>query len=305
MKTLVVGPRIPDFDNGYNAAIEQAFRSFGHDTRLIEFDVSTPKGLLNRLKIDIPLRFGFRTPLERHIRQFNQELDELQRAFQPDLVFVLRGSRVHAETLASLPLGVSKILWCYDKVERSEVSERQLLAYDHIFVFEPSDVEVLSSRVASVVSFLPMGYEPTTYRPLGCMKDVDVFFVGAYYPERRELLEYLARNLRGSNLKFYGRHLRYTEPKTWLRAIWYAIRFPGVFKNRSLCPVEINKFYARSKICLNIHHQQSQGGCNPRVLELAGAGAFQLVDKNEFVSTHFADCSVQYNMKADLLEKVH
>src|SRR5262249_8494923 len=155
-----------------------------------------------------------------------------------------------------------------------------LRCYDHRYVFEAGDVSWLAEHYKLDARFLPMAFDPEVHYPLSqTVRDFDVFFVGKYYPSRRRTLERLAKDFPNLTLRFYGRHVRYREPTTWLRALYYnAIGHGRVFVNKSLEPDRVNLMYARSKICINMHHAQSDLGCNPRVFEIMGAGAFQLVD---------------------------
>src|ERR1019366_6954191 len=115
------------------------------------------------------------------------------------------------------------------------------------------------------------------------------------YPNRRVILEHLVDDFPGLILRFYGRNVRYREPRTWARHLRYiAMGLGDIFVNQSLNPVDINRMYSRSKICLNIHHAQSEAGCNPRVFEIMGAGAFQLVDDVPYIKRDLGNALVTY-----------
>jgi spore maturation protein CgeB len=216
------------------------------------------------------------------------------------LVLAIRGSKILPETLDAMA-GAVRVLWLQDIARRCELTPDQLKRYELRFVFEASDVRWLQDTYGLESEFLPVGFDPAVYHPDGnTSRDIDVFFIGAYYPERRATLERLAHDFRHLHLRFYGRHVRYREPKTWVSAVSYSVSYPGTFVNRCLNASEINHFYKRSKICLNMHHEQSQSGCNPRVFEIMGAGAFQLVDAIPYLRDNLGGVVTTYSCYDEL-----
>lgn len=284
MKALVIGPVVADYDIGYNGSIARALEHFGFETKTAEFYVTTPPGLMNRLRIDAAMLIGFRKYYEEYVSGFNRHVLALYESFHPDLVFVVRGSKLRAQTLDAMSSSV-KVIWLHDSAKRSDITPEQMSCYDHIYVFEAGDVAWLEETHGLKARFLPMAFDPVVYHPLeNVKKDIDLFFVGKYYPERREILERLANDFPDRRLCFHGRYVRYREPATWVQYAGYKLAGKGqTFINSSLNPAEINRMYARSKICLNMHHAQSSHGCNPRVYEIMGAGAFQLVDDLPYI----------------------
>jgi spore maturation protein CgeB len=284
MKALIIGPTLADYDPGYCKSIARAFTQCGFETRVEEFFVTTPPGIGNRMRMDGAMLLGYRKYYDEYVASFNKRVLTSYLTDRPDLVFVVRGSKLSADTLKSMSSAV-KVLWCHDVIRRCDISIEQLCGYDLRYVFDASDVPWLAERCGLEARHLLMGFDPENYFPLDhSEKDIDVFFVGAYYPSRRAILERLANHFPNLALRFYGRNVRYREPRTWIRHLYYlAVGQGKVFVNRSLNPVEVNQMYSRSKICLNMHHEQSEAGCNPRVFEIMGAGAFQLVDAVPYV----------------------
>jgi spore maturation protein CgeB len=298
MKALVIGPAASEFNAGYNQAIARALGHLGYETEICEFFVTTPPGLLNRILVDGGLKFGYREFYDRYVIDFNKRVLALYNKQRPDIVLVIRGSKVSVSTLESM--SAIRVLWLHDLARRSDLHHDQLSAYDKIYVFESSDVEWLQ-RSGLPATFLPIAFDPEVYRPLDVRKDIDVFFIGAYYPNRRDLLEHLAQHFPSETLRFYGRHVRYREPSTWIRYLFYLANGKRkVFPNRSLNASQINEMYCRSKICINIHHGQSENGCNPRVFEIIGSGSYQIVDQIPFVKKEFGDLLMTFRDGASL-----
>ena len=305
MKALVIGPISAGVDLGYNKSIARALTRCGFETQITEFYASTPLGLLNRIRIDGAMLFRYRKYYDAYIASFNQHVLSCYRAIQPDLILVIRGSKLTAATLEAMASAV-RVLWCHDAVRRCDITPDQLRCYDYRFVFEESDVAWLAEHYNLDAHFLPMGFDPEVYHPLARpVQDIDVFFVGKYYPSRRHTLERLAKDFPMHTLRFYGRHIRYREPDTWLRSLYYiGIGQGQIFVNHSLDPVDVNRMYARSKICLNMHHAQSNYGCNPRVFEIMGAGAFQLVDATPYILEKFGDLLITYDSYDSLRQTI-
>ena len=302
MKALFIGPKTPEFDPGYNRAIVDAFRQNGYNASCLQFFFTSPPGLANRVQIDLAGLIGIQKFYNEYVHKFNASVLATCKEFRPDVVLVVHGSKVSAQTLQDI--SALKVLWCHDLVRRCGLSLEQLRAYDHIYVFDKSDLDWLSDRQLTA-RFLSVGFDPNVYYPYSQNKDIDVFFVGAYYPDRRETLEFLTDNLPNKALRFYGRHVRYREPKTWARYLHYLLKGQRiVFVNRSLSASEINRFYARSKISINMHHTQSTEGCNPRVFEIMASGSFQICDNLGYVRENFGRYLETYDNRSTLKELI-
>ena len=303
MRALLIGPTAPDFDPGYNEGIRRALEKLGCKTQVCEFFAATPAGVANRIFIDGGLTIGLPHFYKRYIEDFNQLVMAIYTKHRPDIVIVIRGSKVSATTLESM--SAIKVLWCHDVVRRCGIDEEQLKAYDRLYVFEPKDVDWLDHK-GLTSTFLPAGFDPQVYRPLTVRKDIDVFFIGAYYPERRDTLEQIAECFKNNTLRFYGRHLRYREPATWLRYLYYISSGKReIFLNHYLSAPQINEMYSRSKVCINMHHAQNEYGCNPRVFEIAGSGQYQVVDDLPFIKKEFGDLLTTYADITSLKDAIH
>jgi spore maturation protein CgeB len=300
-KALVIGPLVPDFDMGYNLAVARALEGFGYLTETLGFYVTTPPGWRNRLTIDLPALAGVRHLYDAYVASFNRQVLASYAAFQPDLVLVIRGSKLTPETLHAMRASV-RVVWFHDAVARSQIDAERLGCFDNVYVFEADDVDAVRSQFGMAAHFLPLAFDPQVYRPLPeVAQDLDLAFIGTYYPERRALFEWLAGRFPKLIMRFYGRHVRYREPATW-RA-WARYQWQGqggTFVNSSLQPREINQTYARARLCLNAHHAQSRLGCNPRVFEILGAGATQLVDELPFVQSQVGEGVLSYRDRDQL-----
>ena len=177
------------------------------------------------------------------------------------------------------------------------------------FVFEGDDIDYMAQNGvdASRIHFLPLGYDPHIYRPLQDVeRTVDISFVGRLYDSRKEIILTLLDRLPHYKLQVWGRYIRYKEPRTWFE--WLGGKLSRhrrhVFMNRDISPEQVNHVYAQSRIVLNLHHEQSRSGCNPRVFEIIGSGAFQICDDNQFVRQHVTDSIVQFGDIEELIARI-
>ncbi len=312
MKVLIAGPVVPDFEINYNQSIARAFQSCGFSTHVLDYYVTTPPGFANRLCIDLPLLFGMTKYYDRYVQAFNEELLATYRAFRPDLVLVVRGCKVAERSLTAMASSV-RVIWFQDVVQRSGDAVRRsgsgldlLHHYQHVFVFEAGDVPWLLENHGVRADFLPMAFDPGVHHPIpDARKDIDVFFVGFPYPKRQAILERLINDFPDRNLRFYGRYLRYKQVSSWKRYARYALNgYSRAFINKTIHSKDVNAYYARSKICINIHHDQSQEGYNPRVFEIMGSGAFQLVDEIPYVRGTMGDVLTTYRDYDELRSQI-
>ena len=90
----------------------------------------------------------------------------------------------------------------------------------------------------------------------------DVAFVGSCYPERCELIRYLNARL-DKPVRVWGRGWR---------------RCRGIRSHGPLSLADCVKVYANAAVTLNLHHRDTDNGCNMKFYEIPAAGGFQICD---------------------------
>jgi spore maturation protein CgeB len=301
---LLVGPSF----FGYNQSMSRALLDNGYETGVIDTPAHNPTGLVNRLRIDVGQALGVQRYKDQWRKTFNADLLKRARATNPDLFMLIRGEWIDPETFSSIP-AKTKLLWFQDSAHRCcahhvELAKRATA----VFVFERLDIPYLVEKGVDPekIRFLPMGYDPATYRDLQSSKEIDVSFVGRMYDERKQIIHRLVAELPDTTFEVWGRYVRYKEPRTW--ALWMrrqmSKRLRQTYRNKNIPPQVTNEVYNRSKIALNIHHSQSQQGCNPRVFEIMGSGTFQICDRNDHVRENVSRDVVQFEDYDDLKQKI-
>lgn len=79
----------------------------------------------------------------------------------------------------------------------------------------------------------------------------------------------------------------------------------NVFKNVNIPPAKVNELFSRTKIALNIHHEQTFHGANQRVFEASGSGAYQVCDANPYIESLFPNGEVGlYHNEEEMVEQI-
>lgn len=144
-------------------------------------------------------------------------------------------------------------------------------------------------------SYLALGVNPLVFHataPLGAAREYPVSFIGIATPERVRLLEPLAER----GLEIYG-------PGTdlWRASGPLGGHYHGAQNDRG----EVNRYYNRSYMTVNITQSHGVDSLNMRVYEALSAGCLLLTDDKPVLREHFrADAELVLHHGADLAEKV-
>ena len=211
------------------------------------------------------------------------------REFRPDLVFFLAQAPVDPGLLRRLK-GEGPLL-VYWFVEDCQVFPywRDLAPEVDIFFTIQRDPWLAELRRLGVsrAAFLPLAADPEVYRPLALTPEehkrygAAVAFVGAGYLNRREFFQ----GLLDFDFKIWGSDWQLNSP------LGPYIQNQGARVSED----EAVKIFNASRINLNLHSSPYHLGINPegdylnpRVFDLAAAGAFQLVDHRAQLAEFFA-----------------
>ncbi len=293
-KVLIIGP---EFHN-YNLSIERAFNNLGFESKVIGYfgnQVSSTKE-----RIAYHLASGKESFLKRLRDQFNSRVLQLYYSFKPDLVFIIQASDVYADTIEKM-VPCKKVLWMMDTIFGNAGAYGMRNIIDYIFLFENTDVPKLWDADKIRSWFLPLALDEKVYYPVAKTGIIDILFVGKLYENRIELLEKVCEKFKNYTIKIYG---NYYSPLR--KPLYHLLRKnKNIFLNKNIAPATVNQLYNQSKICLNIHHHQSQHGVNQRFFEISGSKAFQLVDSNPYIAENFSAYEIMvYDSAQELFEKI-
>ncbi|AGB42259.1 hypothetical protein Halha_2385 [Halobacteroides halobius DSM 5150] len=297
-KVLIIGPK---FYN-YNKSVGKAFQRLGWQTEIIDFFEEYPPGLKNKILCGaLSEIFKIKYFVRKYDKTINEYILDIYRDFEPEIVFVIKGHKLYPKTIKEMK-GSKVVLWMMDSIYRVPETYKNLDLYDYKFMFEKSDVNKLEKE-GFCSYFLPLALDSEIYYPIDKKEDIDILFVGSLYPERLEVLDKLINDFPKFNIKIYGKYTNWRRPNSYIN--YYLKKYDHYFMNKNILPKKVNELYSRSKLIINIHHNQSQYGCNPKVFEILGTKSCQLVDNNKFVRQNFSQEEiVTYFSYNDLKEKI-
>lgn len=205
-----------------------------------------------------------------------------------DIVICLAQAPLSPRVLTELRnRGIITVMWFVEDCRRFDTWKAIARYFDYMFLIQRDVFPGLVEQAgAGRAIYLPVGVQPNVHRPLELTADElkqwgsQLSFVGAGYNNRQQMFATLA--------------LR--EFKIW------GTEWPGVApfdrlvqdKGRRITPGEYVKIFNASTINLNLHSSMERDGVepfgdfvNPRTFELAGCGAFQLVDNRALLPELF------------------
>lgn len=231
-----------------------------------------------------------------------------------DLILALHGIHVRRDLVRrARARGVRAALWITeDPYEMDWHTPDWLESFDRVFT---NDSGALAFYRRGNVSYLPWCTNPWVFRPQEVPDAYrsDVCLVGQGFPNRAGLLNRIAPTLSGLNVKLVG---NWTAWGDLLVPALKRFVVPPVFE-----PEEVARYYSGASICLNIHrdprhqaipnnhnrHNVPARSPNNRTFDIAGCGAFQLVDESRpDLARHFVPGRelVTFRSADDLAEKI-
>ena len=291
-KVLLIAP---DFNN-YTDAFSRSISKCGYNVKHLSFTPYNWKTALLK-----KMHLSQEKLIAQEIDAFNIKILNKYKLFLPDFVIAINGDFIKEATLKEMG-NTKKGLWLYDSITRYPRIADNWNYYDLHYVFEQSDIAILNGQGKKAV-FLPQGYDDAVYAPIEkkC-QDIDISFVGAMYGDRKETLEHIARHFDSLKIEFYGSYVLKRDFRAYVRFL--GSDFSKVFKNKRITHEEANLLYAKSKININILHEQSKAGWNARLDEILGAAGFQLVSHNDLISQRYSGMLDTFKTKEELVSKI-
>lgn len=293
-KVLILGP----YFHNYNQSIEDAFINLGFETKVLSYHVGTTINL--REKIEYNFSFNKERYFLKKNDEFNFKVQKTYFEFLPNIVFVTHGNELSKETMEIIKPSF-KILWMMDSIYRTLNTFKIIHYFDKIFLFEKTDIIRLKEENNINSYFMPMALNEKIYYPLNLKKDIDILFIGVLYDKRKLLFDKIIQRFPNLNIKIYGKF--YSSFKSPF--YHFTRKNKSEYINHNVTPNEVNVLYNRSKICINIHHDQSKYGVNPRFFEIFGSKNLQLVDSNPYILDEFnSNIILTYTNAEDLIKKI-
>jgi spore maturation protein CgeB len=256
----------------------RALSALGHDVRLL--DLSGFHQGLNGLA-----EFGARRRRQAELESgfcnvLGMGVAAACETFAPDVVLALAQAPLDARALAAIGrTGAIRALWFVEDFRRFTYWREVAAQYDHVFTIQTdSCFAALRTATDARLTYLPCAFDPEEHRPLqlsDAERDAfgsDVSFVGAGYRNRRQGL----RRFLDLDFRIWG--------SDWNGA-------PDLERvvqrdSARISTEDSVRIFNATRVNLNLHSStyhddvDPQGDfVNPRTFELAGCGAFQIVDR--------------------------
>lgn len=280
-RVLIIGPKYYHYLN----ACKHAFNELGWDTMVESYDNPvhpyTPlmkwqyKLSNNKAALQHKSRMAYAAYIEKRFEEI-----------RPDVVFIMNGDILETATLDRFRQSAKILLWLFDNRDKIPNSIAHADHVDCLFCFEQDDVDWFLAQ-GKHAYFLPQACDTSTYFPVTSAKDIDILFVGVLYysPRRQQIIHNLIHRFPHLRIVVFGTYKPwYKNPLKWLLR-----EKRHIYKNRNIDSTEVNLYYNRSRIVLNIHQEQQQNGANPRTFEISGSGAYQLCDANPYIESLFTN----------------
>lgn len=275
-KILIIGYNLFDYLN----SIVRAFEQNGLVTIKHEHDnLRAMKG-----RHPNPLK-AFRASLK--LNRLNKKVIQKVHMEKPDYILVINSEPLFPETVHILKKQCPCAVWLVDGYNYLEFLPEAINAYDHQLVFEPTDTRYLPKA-----HYLNYGADPHHYHPDGLDKLYDLTFVGNGHENRLPILDRIAliSEQYPWNFAVFGKFQWFLSSR---RGRLYRRKYPHLAEcikiNRIMNPLEINRIYNQSRLNLNIHHEQSVQGVNPRTFEIPASGSCMLVDRQPLLPDYLIE----------------
>lgn len=280
-KVLIIGPNFHNF----NTSIARAFEILGWEIVIEGYD--TPihpfKGLLKWQNKFTPNKEKLK---EKQKNKYKLYIEQRFVEEKPDIVFILNGDILHGETLDFFRIKSKVILWLFDSITNIPTSVNHIKHVDYCFCYEQEDVDYYI-KLGEKAYFLPQAYDPQLYYlKIDTKKDIDILFIGNLYlsKRRQRYIQKIIKSFPEKKIVIIG------EYKPWYKnpIKWLFREHRKIYMNKNIPYFEVNDYYNRALIVLNIHNEQQRNGANPKVFEISGSGAYQICDKNSYIASLFS-----------------
>ncbi|MDD5382133.1 MAG: glycosyltransferase [Candidatus Margulisbacteria bacterium] len=243
--------------------------------------------------------------------------------YEPDLVLHIVG-RLGERCLQALKkLKVKTAIWFLDDPQEILKTSKMGLLYDHVYTVESQCVEAHRRAGSKSAEFLPLGCDPEVQRtfPVEDKYQSDICFIGVCFPRRLQFFDELADFLQKYSVKIIGGGKNIGapgDPWLWKKKLKRADVLEKFIIDEIVFPEEAAKYFNGAKINLNIHraaqddrfrgaHDIMPTSVSGRTFEIAGCGAFQLIDDlRQDYKIHFKAGAeiVSFTDQKDFMEKV-
>jgi spore maturation protein CgeB len=290
MKILLVGQYAPETMAWY---LERNLKKMGHEVSVLCY-----RSIFKFSPYSLVSVFFRHTPLfnKVYLARINNKIISLVKRNKYDLVIFLKSEIVTSETLDIIKSYVPKIVnWFMDPIVEIErnMDLDAISKFDYFLVKDHFIKKRLNQIGLSNIRFLLEAYDPEIYHPVDPDNryKCDICMVGNIYDYRLSIL----KSLKGYDLKVWGKLVFISKNDV-----------KPFYQGRPAITYEKNKIFNSARIVLNTHNPSEVAGCNVRLFEICGSGAFQISDSTLYTDNVFKNESevVYFNDVKELRELI-
>lgn len=285
LRVLVVSPT---YGGSWPLAglVARALGRLGHDARLLDL-APFHRGLREIERFGA--RRARRAELEaRYCDMLATGIAAAAESIEPDLVIAMAQAPLGPDALDAIArCGALRALWFVEDFRRMTYWREMAQHYDYIFTIQEGECwEQMRAVSDAHLAYLPCAFDPEVHRPISLSPQEsatyssDVSFVGAGYRNRRKVF----RRFLDLDFRIWG--------SDWEGAVELArvIQREGA----RISTEESVRIFNATQVNLNLHSSTYHDDVdprgdfvNPRTFELAGCGAFQIVDQRSCLPALF------------------
>ncbi len=265
---------------------ERSLKKLGHDVQLFDSSMfERPFRKTLAMKIDTE-------NAEVLNRLFLHILSEMIVAtchdYKPDIVLALSQAPVSKNALERISAnGIVTAYWFVEDFNYMTYWQQYAPLYDCYFTIQDGTFfQELKKAGCRNFSYLPLAADPMIHGKIDLSSDErreygsDISFMGAGYFNRQKLF----MGLMDYDFKIWGNEWDIRSP------LWQIVQRNG----SRVSTEDAVKIFNATRVNINLHSSACINGVcngdfiNPRTFEIASCGAFQLVDRREYLQRHFA-----------------
>ena len=298
-QVLVIGPNFYNF----SSAVQHAFEQCGYSVKVDNYDTPIhPYTSIMKWRYKLSTN---KAKLKQKSRlEYSYHIEKIFDSYKPDIVFILNGDILTSKTLDYFREKAKVVFWFFDSITRYPEIVSHVNHADYTFCYEKTDVDYYAKKGIKTY-FLPQACDINIYKPLNYKeKDIDILFIGDLYnsKKRQSYIQAVVAHFKDKKIKVFGIY------KPWYKSLikWLFREKRTIYANHTIPSSLVNEYYNRSKVVLNIHHEQQKNGANPKVYEISGASAYQICDENPYLKKIYPNGEIAfYNSEQELIEQIN
>ena len=295
---LLIGPKFHYFLQ----SMKRAFSQLGWEVYLCTYDNPIhPYNVFNKIRYKLSKdKTKLKTDSQANYLRY---IENVFNSVSPHLTLIVNGDNLLPQTVEYFATKSKVGIWLFDSVRRI-LDALPNLPYAHkILCYERQDISYIKEQYGIDAHFVPQAVDESMYYKLTEEKKWDIVFAGDIYhsKKRTDIIPKVVKKYSRLAICIWG------EYKPYYKGLWKWLtrERKDIYRNCNTSAQQLNQDYNKAKIVLNVHHEQQQNGANPKVFEIAMAGAYQICDANPYIEQLFPNGEIGiYHNEQELFDLI-